>query len=36
LTSPPLGRFADAAAIFVPAWIAVKMVQRINDSKAAV
>jgi len=22
LTSPPLGRFADAAAIFIPAWIA--------------
>ncbi len=28
LTSPPLGRFADAAAIFVPAWIAAKVVQR--------
>lgn len=28
LTSPPLGRFADAAAIFVPAWIAAKLVQR--------
>jgi hypothetical protein len=28
LTSPPLGRFADAAAIFIPAWIACKLVQR--------
>lgn len=28
LTSPPLGRFADAAAICIPAWIAVKLVQR--------
>lgn len=28
MTSPPLGRFADAAAIFVPAWVAAKLVQR--------
>ncbi|TWU60750.1 hypothetical protein Poly51_10310 [Rubripirellula tenax] len=26
LTSPPLGRFADAAAIFIPAWIAARVV----------
>jgi len=26
LTSPPLGRFADACAIFVPAWIAARWV----------
>ncbi len=25
LTSPPLGRFADAAAIFIPAWIAGRL-----------
>jgi hypothetical protein len=23
LTSPPIGRFSDAAAIFIPAWLAV-------------
>lgn len=28
LTSPPLGRFIDAAAIFIPAWIAAKMMDR--------
>ncbi len=30
LTSPPLGRFADAVAILIPAWIAAKMVQRFS------
>jgi hypothetical protein len=28
LTSPPLGRFIDASAIFIPAWIAAKMIER--------
>jgi hypothetical protein len=39
LTSPPLGRFADAAAIFIPAWIAAWVTQsarlRRRDASAA-
>ncbi|QDT06436.1 hypothetical protein K227x_48460 [Rubripirellula lacrimiformis] len=31
LTSPPLGRFTDAAAILVPAWIAAKVVQHFRS-----
>ena len=31
LTSPPIGRFADAAAIFLPAWLAAVFVKRCVD-----
>ncbi len=27
LTTPPIGRFSDAAAIFLPAWVAVVFLQ---------
>lgn len=29
-TSPPIGRFADAAAIFLPAWLAGRAVERMS------
>lgn len=35
LTSPPIGRFSDAAAIFLPCWIAVTMLQRLGFSAAS-
>ncbi|TWU49772.1 hypothetical protein [Rubripirellula reticaptiva] len=31
LTSPPLGRFADAVAILIPAWIAARIVQHFQS-----
>jgi len=33
LTSPPIGRFADAAAIFIPAWIAACVTQSVYLAK---
>ena len=31
LTSPPIGRFADAAAILLPAWLAASFVKKLVD-----
>ncbi|MGB7325073.1 MAG: hypothetical protein WBD31_09385 [Rubripirellula sp.] len=36
LTSPPLGRFADAVAILIPAWIAAKVIQHFQETPSVV